>query len=39
VTGVLAEAETIRNRAAEAEDGPEGPPSIAACSYVAILAG
>jgi site-specific DNA recombinase len=36
--GVLAEAETIRDRAAQAEDGPEGPSSVAGCSYFANLA-
>jgi site-specific DNA recombinase len=37
--GVLAEAEAIRDHAAQAKDGPEGPPSIAGCSNFAVLAG
>jgi site-specific DNA recombinase len=36
--GVMAEAEAIRDRAAQAEGGPEGPPSVAGCSYFADLA-
>jgi hypothetical protein len=35
--GVLVEVEAIRDRGAQEEDGPEGPPSVAGCSYFANL--